>query len=280
MPEIEQKGFHIEHHKAQPDVLPHDHPFLELSYFVSGMAEHTLDGKTDVLNAGDYLLVDYGSRHSYHALSGDTFENIDCLFVPSLIDPSLPKTAGIADVLMHYLLNFNMQALKENPARIIFHDSNGTVRHLIECILEENKQKRAGYTELIRCYLIEILILTVRTMEGAEISEHDNGICGVITSYVKDHYAEDVSLAFLSEQMNYSLPYISRIFKEQMGMTYISYLQKYRITQACRKLTSTELSVNAVAEAVGYTDVKYFAALFCRITGISPSKFRKRFKTK
>ena len=234
------------------------------------------DGKTDVLNAGDYLLVDYGSRHSYHALSGDTFENIDCLFVPSLIDPSLPKTAGIADDLMHYLLNFNMQALKENPARIIFHDSNGTVRHLIECILEENKQKRAGYTELIRCYLIEILILTVRTMEGAEISEHDNGICGVITSYVKDHYAEDVSLAFLSEQMNYSLPYISRIFKEHFNMSLTEYINHRRVELAKKLLSKGDISVEEIAYRLGYSSKSSFYRVFTGITGTTPSEYKKQ----
>jgi quercetin dioxygenase-like cupin family protein len=43
----------------------HGHSFLELSYICGGEVEHTLDGKSSMLSEGDYIIVDYGSRHSY-----------------------------------------------------------------------------------------------------------------------------------------------------------------------------------------------------------------------
>ena len=275
MPEIERNGFFILHNSALGNVSVHDHSFLELSYFVNGKAEHTLDGKTDILVPGDYLLIDYGSMHSYSALDGGTFENIDCLFLPTFIDPVLGRDDRISDVLMHYLLNFNMQALSANPTHMVFHDSDGSVYRLIENIRRENGQKLPGYTELIRCYLIEILVRTVRGIEGARIAGEGDDICAFVTSYIRDNYASEVSLSYFSEKLNYSLPYISKVFKERMGMTYLAYLQKYRITRACRLFSTTELSVAEVAESVGYTDAKHFSALFCRIVGVSPAKFRK-----
>jgi AraC family L-rhamnose operon regulatory protein RhaS len=168
-----------------------------------------------------------------------------------------------------------MQALNVNPTHMVFHDSDGSVYRLIESIRRENNRKLPGYTELIRCYLVEILVRTVRGIEGARIAGDGDVICSFVTSYIRDNYASNVSLSYFSEKLNYSLPYISKVFKERMGMTYLAYLQKYRITRACHLFTTTELSVGQVADQVGYTDIKHFSALFCRIVGVSPAKFRK-----
>ena len=264
-------------HQNVKTVPMHEHSFLELSYILRGSAEHTLDGSTDVLNSGDYLIVDYGGRHSYRACGEGDFDNYDCLFLPELLDPALQGTRSLRAVLEHYLLHFNMNAIVKDPARAIFHDEDGSVRQLIEKIHTELQKKEAGFAELARCYLVEILLLTMRKIDGVQNSSYGE-ITAFLTAYVEKHYAEQISLGALAAQMNYSLPYVSQRFKADTGVTFMRYLQDYRVTRACRLLANTRMSFAQITEAVGYFDFKCFAQLIKRNTGLSPSAFRRKHR--
>ena len=122
LPRLEKEKFILQTHRDQKSVRLHDHAFLELTYILDGTARHTLDGQTTMLNRGDYLIVDYGSKHSYETDGGKSFDNLDCLFLPELLDPVLKGTKSLRSLLEHYLLDYNMQAIVQNPARMVFHD--------------------------------------------------------------------------------------------------------------------------------------------------------------
>ena len=80
---LQKQKFLLQPHYGQKQVSLHDHSFLELTYILNGTAEHTLDGHTTTLHPGDYLIVDYGSRHSYRAQGDGSYDNLDCLFLHS-----------------------------------------------------------------------------------------------------------------------------------------------------------------------------------------------------
>lgn len=263
------------HHDKVKMVPMHDHSFLELTYIIEGEAEHILDGHMSVVKPGDYFIVDYGSRHSYKSLGSEGFLNLDLLFLPEILDPILKGTKSLRTLLEHYLLHFNINALVQNPARMVFHDDTGQIKKLMDLINDEAESRRPGYTELIRCYLIEILLLTVRHLDDAEAASTGQDISAFITAYVAEHYMEELTLRDIADRMNYSLPYISKRFKDDMGTTFVKYLQNYRVMQGCRLLTSSRRSLSEITEMVGYKDVKFFSALVKKMTGLSPADFRR-----
>ncbi len=254
----------------------HDHCFLELTYIVRGPVEHTKDGRREILSSGDYFIVDYGSTHSYKAVGDGRFENLDCLFLPELLDPVLRGTKSLRTCLEHYLLGFRMNALVKNPADTTFHDEDGAVRALLRRMEREAADKRPGYTEFLRCYLLEILLHTMRKIEHAESTAQEEGISTFLSRYVEEHYREEISLSALCREMHYSLPYVSRRFRKETGVSFVRYLQNYRVMQGCRLLTSSDRSLPEIAALVGYGDPKFFATLVRRMTGLSPADFRKK----
>jgi AraC-like DNA-binding protein/quercetin dioxygenase-like cupin family protein len=272
---LEREKILLIHHSNLKSVKMHDHFFLELTYIIEGEAEHTLDGHMSVVKPGDYFIVDYGSRHSYKATGGEGFLNLDLLFLPEVLDPVLKGTKSLRTLLEHYLLHFNINALVQNPSRMVFHDGEGKIKKLLDLINEEAEARRPGYSELIRCYLIEILLLTMRQLDDAEAASSGQDISAFITAYVADHYMEDLTLKEIADKMNYSLPYISKRFKEDVGTTFVKYLQNYRVMQGCRLLTSSRRSLAEITEVVGYKDVKFFSALVKKMTGLSPADFRR-----
>lgn len=96
--------------------------------------------------------------------------------------------------------------------------------------------------------------------------------------YTHEHYNEALSLEQLANFMYLDQSYVSRSFKEVVGISLIEYLQYYRIEQAKRKLQSTHLSIADIAEQVGYSNLTYFSRIFKRTTGYTPSQYRRIFK--
>lgn len=275
LPHLQREKFLVKPNYGQTTVSMHDHAFLELTYILSGSAEHTLDGQTTELSAGDYLIVDYGSRHSYRAPVGQSFDNLDCLFLPELLDPILKGTKSLRALLEHYLLHFNMQALVQNPAHMVFHDEDGNILKLLRLIQDEALRREAGYTEIIRCYLIELLLFTMRRLDDAAVAAVGEDISAFLTEYVAQHYMEPITLQSLAARLNYSLPYISKKFKQDTGTSFVHYLQSYRVIQGCRLLSSSQRTLTEIAEMVGYRDVKFFSQLIKQKTGLTPSDFRR-----
>ena len=159
-----------------------------------------------------------------------------------------------------------------------FHDDDGTILALMKNMKREAIEKPPLYSELIRCYFLEIILLTLRRMDSASIAASCNTISAFLTSYVAKHYSEEISLSALASELNYSLPYVSKRFKEETGISFVHFLQSHRIRAACRMLLTNNKSIPEIAELVGYHDVKFFTEQFKRQTGFTPLSYRKTKK--
>ena len=67
------------------------------------------------------------------------------------------------------------------------------------------------------------------------------------------------------------------MFKKETGMNFSDYLKKIRIDNAKNMLLNTEQTVEDISYAVGYSDIKYFSRLFKKLTGVTPTEFRKLY---
>ncbi len=97
-----------------------------------------------------------------------------------------------------------------------------------------------------------------------------------IKEYVAENFDKDVNLAELSGKFYLNPYYLSQLFKEKTGDTYLNYLMKLRINRAKELFEKTDLKVYQVCEMVGYSDTNYFSKLFEKFTGRKPSEFKKK----
>ena len=95
-------------------------------------------------------------------------------------------------------------------------------------------------------------------------------------SYIDSHYQNDLSLDEISQSLNISPYYFSKLFKEELGITFIEYLTRIRLSRARELLAQGTIPVKDVCTTVGYQDPNYFSRLFRRTEGISPSEYRER----
>lgn len=146
-------------------------------------------------------------------------------------------------------------------------------------MLAEFTKQEEGYIELLRGYLIELLITIFRTLkkksktENNTISHHAKLIDQSI-QYLKANYAVSTKLSELASQTFLSPTYFCKIFKDYTKMTISEYVQKLRIEEACNLLKHTDNKVIFIASSVGYKDIKHFNEVFKKYTGMTPSMYR------
>jgi YesN/AraC family two-component response regulator len=93
-------------------------------------------------------------------------------------------------------------------------------------------------------------------------------------TYLHEHYAERVTRHAIAQYVNLTEDHLTYCFRQELGMTPIEYLQRYRINQAKRLLRQGERTVSEIALDVGFSDSGYFSRIFKRIVGVSPESFR------
>jgi two-component system response regulator YesN len=93
--------------------------------------------------------------------------------------------------------------------------------------------------------------------------------------YMNENYAGNLTLTSVSDKVGVTAAYLSTLFSQNVGCGFVDYLNKVRIDRACNFLHDNQLKTYEVAYKVGFHDEKYFAKVFKKVTGLSPSQYRK-----
>jgi|GEM_PF-2112649 two-component system response regulator YesN len=97
---------------------------------------------------------------------------------------------------------------------------------------------------------------------------------------IDERFDQDLTLSQVASEVFVSPYYLSRLFKQQCGIGFQDYLTAIRISEAKELLRSTDSTCAVIAERVGYSTASYFSKIFGRITGQSPTEFRKSVRQK
>lgn len=97
-------------------------------------------------------------------------------------------------------------------------------------------------------------------------------------TYIRNHLEEDLSVGGLAAQVYLSPNYFSKLFKKFTGKGCNEYIVFCRMEKAKQLLESTNLKAGEVGQAVGYHEINYFSLAFKKQTGLSPIKYREKFR--
>lgn len=99
----------------------------------------------------------------------------------------------------------------------------------------------------------------------------------VAKQYISDNYYKALTLDIVSKEIGFNATYFSSMFKKETKMNFLDYLKKIRVENAKNLLLNTDQTVEDISYAVGYSDIKYFSRLFKKLTGLTPTEFRKLY---
>jgi len=96
-----------------------------------------------------------------------------------------------------------------------------------------------------------------------------------IFRFVEENYSGSCELRDLAEKTGYSYSYLSRCFKRIIGISYNTYVNRYRVSKACYLLNNTEDSILQCAMECGYQSVRSFNRNFLQILSVTPKEYRE-----
>lgn len=173
------------------------------------------------------------------------------------------------DDLQFQCLNILLSAIRKMSFyQLQQHDTLG------KYILSLDGISRFQTLEQLRDWLTDVIgrIIDFRSVRNMEKKKD---VIAEIKDYVAGHYHESISLAELSGRFFINPYYLSQLFKQKTGDTYLSYLVHLRMGKAKELLEKTDLKVYEICQKVGYSDTNHFAKLFERHTGRKPTEYRK-----
>lgn len=108
-----------------------------------------------------------------------------------------------------------------------------------------------------------------------KLSEESRRLVRLAMGYIHHNFAEAISRRDIAGHVGISEDHLTYCFRQELGTTPITYLQRYRINQAKSLLKESQKTITDIALSVGFSDSSYFSRIFHRETGMSPEAFRR-----
>ena len=228
---------------------------------LSGEGELSYEEQTYQLGQGDCVFIDCRKAYS-HSTSDNLWSLQWCHFYA----PSLPAV---------------YEKYKERGGRPVFHPGDLTPFTSLLTDLY-NLASSSDYIRDMRINsgLNELLVLLMK--ESWHPAERSDAILKKqnlepIRDYLDKHYTEKVSLDALADQFFISKFYLTRVFKEQFGVSINTYVLNLRITKAKQMLRFTDKKLEDIGYQCGLGAPHYFSRIFKQVEGITPSEFREKW---
>ncbi|QBD84570.1 response regulator [Clostridium tetani] len=99
-------------------------------------------------------------------------------------------------------------------------------------------------------------------------------------SYIEKNFRKNITLNEVANYVNFSSTYLSKLFKNNIGINFNKYITKRRIKEATLILENKNISVNDLAFQIGYNEPSYFCKVFKKEKGVTPLEYRKKVNNK
>ena len=240
--------------------------------------------KLRVLLVDDEIMIREGFKRLFDweahdcEVVGEAADGMEALAKLDALEPDI----AIMDInipIMNGLKVIQLSRIKHpNTAFVIVsgYDDFAYCREALRLQITDYILKPVNYEEFGTCIDNLKIALFQRQSSGAGEQREERPIHG-ITRYLQEHLAEEVSLSVLAEEFHLSAQYISQLFKNEIGVGFLTYLTNIRMERAKQLLLSTSLSIAEVSEQSGYGDYRVFTKVFKKAEGITPSQYRRDF---
>ena len=125
-----------------------------------------------------------------------------------------------------------------------------------------------------RDYLLHVFKRLLEYQKSSGISREDEVIGRAMEIIEENYLADDFSLDNIADALGVSYTYLSKLFKKSIGEGFVEYITRRRIEYSIELLKDQSLSIDRIAEMVGYMHTPTYIRNFKKIKGVSPGKYR------
>lgn len=256
----------------------HRHSFIEMNYVYSGTSKQYINGKEVILKKGDLCLLNTNVIHSIDSASEDDII-INIMIRTSYFDSALLQRLSGNDLLTDFFVNA-IYKQKKDSQYIIFSDGQGNrLRDLILHALIEYYHPQLCSNEAINSYMLLIFTELLRVYHNTPKKNSERifrkAVISDILAYMEQNY-DTITLEKTAERFHFHPNHLTRLLKENLGKTFIELSHQLKIKNACTLLENTDITIDLIANKVGYTNITFFYKSFKKIHGVTPAEYRKK----
>jgi len=202
--------------------------------------------------------LEYGTQEDFFSLLDELTENLRTVKSMHNI-VALEQYSSIALVLLSYINRWNV--LEKVAFKIGIHKLMRADEH-------ESWDDAVNYLYRLGSILFEI--------QEQEREKRAQDVIGFIQKHINDniHIQDELSLIRLADLVHFNPSYLSRLFKQVVGMNISDYISDIRVKKAKQMLENPDIKINAVAEAMGYGTAANFTRFFKKMTNMTPQEYR------
>lgn len=240
--------------------IQHTHNCSELFFVIEGQGQFLIENQTYPVSINDLVIVNPNVLHTEVSLNASPLRYI------VLGIEGLELTASAENDNTNFCI-INLKNIRD------------TILHYLQNMLSEIEHKKPGH-EVICQDLMEILIVLLGRQTNfstmlTPVSKKTSRLCGSTKRYIDTHYQENITLDQLAEVCHVSKYHLAHVFTEEYGISPINYLISKRLTEAEHLLSTTDFSLSLISNTTGFSSPSYFAQIFKKQKGMSPTEFRK-----
>ena len=283
----------------------HWHTSIEIFTVMEGSLSFYIDEVEYPLKAGEFLIINSNEVHSIQApVRNETI----VLQIPlkqftdyftaqrfirfhsgnegnEIASEHTADTMAGRKVVQNENLHFVSETAEGTEAEQINAASTETDSRMVSLIRELYRvyvSRETGYEFRARAVFYEILYLMVSTYRVTEVEESELknsrrlDALSKITTYMREHYKEDLKLSGLAAMFGYSDAYLSRMFRKYAKVNFKTYLQDIRMAYAYKELLNTDHTISSIALDNGFASSRAFSKEFVKRYGILPGKVERQ----
>jgi len=270
--DYEKRGYLLENFRLfhlrtvhQGGIEPHYHEFCKLLFLLEGRGCYTVDGQRYLLQSGDTVLIGSRCVHRPELESGAPYERIILYISPEFLQQVSTEECNLRDIFS--ARQGHVLRLKQPQQKKLF--------SLVSALEASLHSQDYGSGILSYAALLQLLVALGQNLLQPD-ARHPEPLLPTsprvreLTEYIHEHYAEDLDIDALAEQLYLSKFHMMRLFRQETGFTVYTYLTQRRL-MAARQMIESGMRATEACYRCGFHSYSSFTRACNKYLGATPT---------
>jgi AraC-like DNA-binding protein/mannose-6-phosphate isomerase-like protein (cupin superfamily) len=256
------------------------HSYFEVLYLCSGSANCHIQDRLLPFNEGDLAIIGSTLYHRIECQSSSPLTMAALFF-----DPDIIRCDGASDSA-EYLTPFLLQ---DRDFPHIVPAETGVPRQVLNMMLRIRSEQPASssrsrlalktYLKMLLIHLVDQYAQYAGTVETFQRQQQALDRLRPLFRYLGENCGNCIQVGQAARICGMSESHFMSVFKRVTGLSFVTYINHYRIERAQALLAKTDQSIIDISQQVGFCDQSYFGTIFRRTVGMTPATYRRRIRT-
>lgn len=254
-----------------PMVQVHWHEEMEIISVKKGRGIVTVDRQAVEVKTGEAVAVFPGQLHGISVRDGERMEYENIIFRPQMLMASAGDLCT-AEFLLPLAEQAPASPVHMRPGRKGWEEFSRAVEDLDRLSRERTYAWQLG----VKAALFQMLHAVFQEWRPGKRPEKSRERIKGLLDFIEGHYGEKISVSDAAGICCCSSSHFMKYFKQYMGVSFVEYLNGYRLFRAAMDLLASGDTITDVAQNCGFDNLSYFNRLFRQKYGCTPGEYRKR----